>query len=391
MVEARRHMAGVGRAAGVGGTARALGVSGAAGVTGPAGFQLIAGRSAPARSLPGLLPSLPDLGRALLGAIRAGWQRAVAVNRPLAVVGALMIASLAGSVLGLLVDPRLITGAPAWLKPAKFAISITIYAFTFLWLLSYVRGHPRLVSLVAAITAAGTAVEWVIIAGQAWRGTTSHFNQATPLDAALYHIMAAQIVLVWLAAMATAVLLVRQRLTDPAFAWSLRLAVVIACVGMGLAFLMTRPTALQRADWAAGQPEKIVGAHAVGVRDGGPGLPLVGWSTEGGDLRVGHFVGLHGMQVLPFAGWLLTRRRPAWLGRRERLVLVWIVAASYLGLTLLVTWQALRGQPLVAPDGLTLSVLGALIAAGGTAAGTVLVLARRRLAVQVRAERAAAA
>jgi hypothetical protein len=34
---------------------------------------------------------------------------------------------LAVSLAGLLLDPRVITGAPAWLKPIKFAISISIY------------------------------------------------------------------------------------------------------------------------------------------------------------------------------------------------------------------------------------------------------------------------
>ena len=38
----------------------------------------------------------------------------------------LMIGLLGVSVIGLLVDPRAITGAPAWLKPAKFAISTAI-------------------------------------------------------------------------------------------------------------------------------------------------------------------------------------------------------------------------------------------------------------------------
>src|SRR4051812_12521085 len=69
---------------------------------------------------------------------RVALRRAYAANRALTLLGVLMLITLVVSIAGLLIDPRVITGVPAWIKPAKFAISITLYSFTLLWLLSYV-------------------------------------------------------------------------------------------------------------------------------------------------------------------------------------------------------------------------------------------------------------
>src|SRR3981189_901546 len=64
-------------------------------------------------------------------------------HAPLTAVSLLMLAVLAACGVGLLVDPRLVAGAPAWLKPAKFAASIAIYAATVAWFLSYLPEWPR--------------------------------------------------------------------------------------------------------------------------------------------------------------------------------------------------------------------------------------------------------
>lgn len=131
----------------------------------------------------------------------------------------------------------------------------------------------------------------------------------------------------------------------------------------------------------AGAWSWATGSRRVGDarENGGPGLPFLGWSTTHGDLRIGHFVGIHGAQVLPLFGlWLSRRRRwPLW----SRLTFVWTAALFYLGLVALVTWQALRGQSAVAPDALQLGALGLLIVITALAVLAIWAVASRRFVV----------
>lgn len=310
--------------------------------------------------------ALPDL-------VRRGW----GIDPPLMLFVAAMAVTTVVCAAGIALDPRLIQGAPAWVKPTKFALSMGVYGATFLWMLRYVTGHPRLVRLVARSIALIFTVELAIIVVQTVRGRMSHFNFVTPLDAALYMTVAYTIVVVWLMNLLLMVLLLRQRLPDAALAWGLRLGLLISLVGMSEGMLMTSPTAAQLAAQAAGQPLTFIGAHAVGAAEDGPGLPFLGWSTTGGDLRIAHFFGLHGLQALPLLGWLVSRWRVDWLGPRPRALLVAIGGLSYLGLVGLLTWQALRAQPLLAPDATTLAALAAVIGATALATGGVLLAAWR--------------
>jgi hypothetical protein len=117
------------------------------------------------------------------------------------------------------------------------------------------------------------------------------------------------------------------------------------------------------------------GAHTVGLPDGGPGLPLVGWSTTGGDLRIAHFVGMHALQALPLLAAVLAATRR--LDEAARVRLVRVAAVAYTGLVVLLTWQALRAQPLLAPDAVTLAALAALVLGTAAATAGVLLTARR--------------
>jgi hypothetical protein len=106
---------------------------------------------------------------------------------------------------------------------------------------------------------------------------------------------------------------------------------------------MTRPTAAQIAEARTTHRLPIIGAHTVGAPDGGPGLPVTGWSTRHGDVRVPHFVGLHAWQVLPFFVLLALPRRDD--RRRSRLAIAAGIVYGAVFVALLV--QALRGLPLV--------------------------------------------
>ncbi|XVS66299.1 hypothetical protein ACQPYE_09650 [Actinosynnema sp. CA-299493] len=271
---------------------------------------------------------------------------------PLALFSLLMVAVTLVSLGGLIFDDRILAGSPIWFKPLKFGISLALYGVTLAWMLTLTTRLRRVGRWAGTVIALTGTVEVAVIVGQVVRGRQSHFNVATPLDALLWQAMAVTIVTLWVMHAVIAVALVLSRFADPVAGAAVRLGLLLSLVGLGLGFLMTSPAPGQ--DPRAG----IVGAHSVGVPDGGPQLALTGWSATGGDLRIPHFVGMHALQVLPLLVVLF--------GRRANLGLVRGLAIGYAGLVALVTWQALRGQPLLRPDLLT--ALGAAVVVTWTAA-----------------------
>jgi hypothetical protein len=275
-----------------------------------------------------------------------------AASPALTVLGFILAGDLVFCLAGLVVDHRVITGAPAWLKPAKFALSTMIASWSFAFCIASASVWPYVRRGLDVVLAVGLFIEIALIDMQAARGTSSHFNVATHFDSAVFAVMGISIAVIWLSMLLLAVVLFRQPFADAAWGWSLRLGLVLALIGTGSGGLMAVPNSAQLANAHTTGRLPIAGAHTVGAPDGGRGLPVTGWSADHGDLRIAHFLGMHGLQVLPLLAWWIGRRR-AWASERTRCYLIFAAAASYLALFGLVLWQAFRGQSIAQPDGLT--------------------------------------
>lgn len=276
-------------------------------------------------------------------------------HRPL---NAVAVASFVGAlVAGVLyfVDTRELLGVPLWEKPLKFLLSTVAYSLTFSWFSGLItRGH-RTVWWLGSIIAAMLVLELVIIIGLASVGLTSHFNVTNGFHIAMWSIMASGISTLWVVTFLVGVFLWRADTIQPLLRSGIRWGLATGLAGMGLAFAMTSPQPGQIDNW-----EGIAGAHTVGSADGGPGLPFLGWSTEAGDLRIAHFLGLHGLQVLPLLALVLGIAVSSVTVQRA---LLHGGAVTY-SLFVVVTYiQALLGESIVSPSpamllGFGLAVLG---------------------------------
>lgn len=207
--------------------------------------------------------------------------------------GAVMLLALVVVTLISISDNRQILGLNPWIKPMKFLTSITIFVWTMAWFMPETRLGALGRAIVRWTIVAVFSIEMAIIIMQAARGTTSHFNVATPFDAAMFNIMGIAIVINTV--VVGAFLWWLRRDTPPqraGYLWGVRAGLAVFIVGSLQGFMMVANM-----------------GHAVPGPDGGPGLPFVNWSTEGGDLRAAHFLGMHALQALPMLGFLLDRAR----------------------------------------------------------------------------------
>lgn len=232
-------------------------------------------------------------------------------------------------IIGLFVDDRALMGVNVWIKPLKLAISGAVFILTIGYLTTvypYSKLKKNIVNNLVSWTLLG---EILIIVFQAFRGVQSHYNISTPLDGILFGLMGILISVSVLIMVLFVIDTVRLKFDiAPSVRWALLLGWLVVLFG----------------SWVGGQ---MIGqlAHNVGVADGGAGLPLLNWSTIAGDLRVAHFFGLHGIQIIPlFAIWLSKNGK---LNSKRQLIAVIVFGLLYalwIGFTF---YQAKQGLALI--------------------------------------------
>ncbi len=234
-------------------------------------------------------------------------------------------------------DTRTLIGVSVWDKPLKFEISIAIHLATLALIVSMMTPQARASLLVrgaALVNVLAGIGEIAYILYQAGRGRASHFNFETPFEIVMYGLMGAGATAM---VVATLVLGLKARKSlAPSLGAGLKLGIVL---GLTLGATLTLITAGLLSSGTLAPFGHWVG----GVRSDENGLPLVGWSTTGGDLRVPHFFATHLMQAVPLLGLMADRvvgRYSTSIVANGAIIGVGVVVATFA--------QAVMGMPFLA-------------------------------------------
>ena len=305
----------------------------------------------------------------LTGVGAPGWPRVLWLT------GTLLLVTMVAHVAALVVTGGPVTGPVSLRKPATFAETGWLTAWSVALILPTLRTRAWQRHAIGASVLLFVLGETAIMAVQAWRGVPSHYNFSTPLDATLMRGGAAGTAGVFLAGVGV---LLFAALRSGAGSASLRLGVragiAVLLVGCAIGFVMiSNNSGVYQGRVGAGFADRASAYLGPAPATVGPEYLLLRPATAGGDLVLPHAIGVHGLVLLAVPAVLLARTamRPS---RQVRVIA--LALASVAGALALLLVHAFRQLPLAQLHPLALATLAVcattLLAAETTVAAAVL-------------------
>lgn len=241
-------------------------------------------------------------------------------NEPLFYFGLICLLGAFGCLLLTRITHTELWGTSAWYKPFKFFLSTAVFLWSMAWYMQNL-GSTKAVLWYSWGMIVIFTFEDVYIALQAGRAQLSHFNVSSSFYAGMYGLMAVASVAISVWTTYIGILFFQRTFPEfpETYLWGIRLGiflfVLFSLEGLAMGSQLT---------------------HTIGGADGSPGLPIVNWSRQYGDLRIAHFVGMHALQVIPILSYYAVKSVRG----------VFVIGLVYGIIAAALFVQALLGRPL---------------------------------------------
>jgi heme A synthase len=189
-----------------------------------------------------------------------------------------------------LVDLREVNALNTWYKPAKFCLSVGIYLMTIIWVVDLLniadQRKRRLIRNISIVI----LLELALIVIQGARGVASHFNISSIPNVVIFQLMGVLIAintifLIWILA-----LYFKKKSKPINIPTHLR-----NFIRLGLLLLLFSSLI---GGAMIGLNRHLVSPDSVAIFH----IPILDWKIGQGDLRISHFLGMHGLQLFALGG-----------------------------------------------------------------------------------------
>lgn len=189
-----------------------------------------------------------------------------------------------------LVDNRQVNSINTWYKPMKFCLSVGIYLLTIIWVIDLLNIAQRKKEKIIKILSIIIIFELFLIVFQGARGVISHYNITSIFNVVVFQLMGIAIalntfILIWITFQYC-----KKKSRPTHISRHMTNFILI-----GLLLLLF---------------SSAIGGKMIGLNNhlvlpdtvSNFYIPLLDWKPSAGDLRISHFLGIHGIQLFAILG-----------------------------------------------------------------------------------------